>query len=153
MMRILPQTYPGEVAAPIDIRKLADEYRRAALHLLPLGRRREPLSRAPFRLSALQAIELYLNALLLHHGHEASQIRGWQHDIATRTDLAIAHGLTLRKRTAAHLRALSQTREYLSTRYGPETASTASQVNRLAATLDEVALKVTRAIGRSPKAG
>jgi hypothetical protein len=37
-------------------------------------------------------------------------------------------------------------REYLVMRYGPETKVTASQVNRLSATLAEVAGKVTTAI-------
>jgi len=34
-------------------------------------------------------------------------------------------------------------REYLVTRYGPEMAATISQINRLTATLEEVANKVT----------
>jgi HEPN domain-containing protein len=147
MTHTLTKTYPGEAAAPMEVRKLADEFREAALLLLPQGRRGQPLSRAPFRLTAIHAVELYLTALLRHHGHDASQIRGLQHDLAARTDLALGHGLKLRQRTAAHLRVLSQTREYLSARYGPETTGTASQVNRLAATLDEVAQKVTVAMG------
>src|SRR3954451_6390199 len=38
------------------IRRLAAEYQNAADHLLELGRRRDPLSRAPYRLSAIHAI-------------------------------------------------------------------------------------------------
>jgi hypothetical protein len=37
-------------------------------------------------------------------------------------------------------------REYLVTRYGAEMTSTVSQINRLTATLDEVANKVTAMI-------
>ena len=139
-------TYPGELAAPHEIRRLADEYRQAAHMLLTLGRRGDPLSRAPFRFAAIHAIELYLNALLLHQGQEPGLVRGLQHNMAARTDMAIAGGLHLRKRTAAHLHAMAGNREYLVTRYGPEMTATVSQVNRLTATLEEVANKVTAAI-------
>ncbi|MDB5460335.1 MAG: hypothetical protein JWO72_2076 [Caulobacteraceae bacterium] len=71
-----------------------------------------------------------------------------QHNLAARTELAIASGLRLRLRTAAHLRALAENREYLMTRYEPERTGTASQMNRLAATLEEVAMKVTAVICR-----
>jgi hypothetical protein len=141
--------YPGEQAAPDDIWRLADEYRKAAHHLLTLGRRGDPLSRAPCRLSAIHAIELYLNALLLRQGHGASRIRGMQHNLAVRTELAMAGGLRLRKRTEAHLRTMTNDREYLVTRYGPEMNATVSQINRLTATLEEVATKVT-AVVRPP---
>jgi hypothetical protein len=104
------------------------------------------LSRAPCRLAAIQAIELYLNALLLHIGHEASAIRGMQHDLAKRTDHATAAGLKLRKRTAQHLAAMVGSREYLVTRYGPEMTGTVSQINRLIASLEEVATKVTEIV-------
>lgn len=93
-------------------------------------------------MSAIHAIELYLNALLLFRGQETSRIRGLQHDLAARTEMAIANGLQLRKRTAAHLSAMAGNREYLVTRYGPEMTATISQINRLTATLDEVANKV-----------
>jgi hypothetical protein len=66
-----------------------------------------------------------------------------QHDIAERTGLAIASGLRLRPRTTAHLHALAANREYLVTRYGPEGSGNASEINRLAATLEEVGRKVT----------
>lgn len=145
--------YPGELATALQVRLLAAEYRRAAHALQQLGRRGEPLSRAPYRLSAIHSIELYLNALLLARGHEPTKVRGLQHDLATRTDLAIASGLRLRTRTAAHLRSLAATREYLVTRYGPEMSATASQVNRLTATLDEVAKKVTLLIPAGVQSG
>jgi hypothetical protein len=76
-----------------------------------------------------------------------ARIRGLQHDFATRTELAIAGGLNLRRRTILYLRGLSETREYLITRYDPG-LSAASQLNRLAATLEEVAEKVTAIVKR-----
>lgn len=143
-------TYPGELATPDQVRRLADEYRLAAHHLLILGRKGEPLSRAPFRFSAIHAIELYLNAFLLHRGQEAAVIRGLQHNLSARTDLAVQNRLSLRQRTVAHLHSMATNREYLIMRYGPETTATASQVNRLSATLDEVAAKVAAALAPPP---
>ena len=146
------QPYPGEMAAPEQLLLLADEYRRAAHLLRPLGRPGEQLSRAPFRLLAIHAIELYLNALLLHRGHTPSQVRGLQHDLAQRSELAVAAGLKLRSRTAAHLAAIARNREYLVIRYGPELHRTSSQINRLTATLDELAKKVTVELTGCPRA-
>jgi hypothetical protein len=145
---MVEQKYPGELASPQQIQELAEEYHRAANQLLTLGRPGKPLTRAPFRLSALQAIELYLTALLLHRGHNPVQIRKMQHDLWARTEHAVATGLRLRAKTVRHLQTLSQNREYLITRYGPELAATASQINRLTATLDEVAAKVTTLISQ-----
>jgi hypothetical protein len=138
--------YPGDVAAPTEVLRLADEYRQAALAIATHGRRGDPISRAPYRLTAIQAVELYLNALLLHRGTEPSRLRGLQHDLAARADLALENGLVLRKRTTAHLKAMASSREYLVSRYGPELTSTLSQLNRIAATLDEVAAKVGTAV-------
>jgi hypothetical protein len=153
---MLPESslrYPGEQATSNDIRLLADEYRQAACALERLGRRGQPLSRSPFRLLAIHAIELYLNAFLMHHGYAPTNIRGMQHDLAKRANVAIENGLTLRKLTAAHLRTLAENREYLVTRYEPELSGTISQINRLSATLDQVAREVTKALARtaSPK--
>ncbi|WP_244620112.1 hypothetical protein [Mesorhizobium sp. NFR06] len=150
-MAIGEDKYPGELASPQQIHELAEEYRKAAHHLLELGRPGKPLSRAPFRLSAIHAIELYLTALLLHRGHNPNQIRKLQHDLSARTEQALEAGLRLRAKTASHLRSLSQNREYLVTRYGPELVENVSQVNRLTATLDQVAAKVSVLIAQSPK--
>lgn len=65
-----------------------------------------------------------------------------QHDLSKRLERAQDGGLQLRKRTASHLSAMVGSREYLVTRYGPEITATGSQINRLTATLDEVAKKV-----------
>jgi uncharacterized protein (UPF0332 family) len=145
----IQQDYPGDSATAEQILRLAEEYRKAAQLLLQQGRCGAPLSRAPYRLSAIHAIELYLNALLLHKGHEASDIRGMQHSFAKRTERAIDSGLKLRKRTATHLAAMEENREYLVTRYSPDKAAIVSEINRLTATLEEVAKKVT-AIMSSP---
>jgi HEPN domain-containing protein len=135
--------YPGETATALEIAALANEYRRAADAILQTGRRGEPLSRAPYRLLALHAVELYLNALLVAVGHSGAKLRGLRHDLGLRTQLAVTAKLGLRKRTVTHLLMLSETREYLVTRYDPA-ASAASELNRLAATLAEVADKVAK---------
>jgi hypothetical protein len=49
----------------------------------------------------------------------------------------------------AHLESMTGKREYLVSRYGPEMAATVSQVNRLTATLDEVADKVAAFVNRA----
>lgn len=144
-------TYPGELARPSDLLALAEEYRKAALLAAQLRQRGRPISMAPYRLNAIHAVELYLNALLLHVGHDPGRIRGLQHDLAARTDLAVASGLQLKHRTAAHLRAMTASREYLVSRYSPELAPTLSQFNRLAATLDEVSAKAAVLISSSPR--
>lgn len=134
--------YPGALASPSEVLQLAREYHEAAQLLATRGRRGQPISRAPYRLVAIHAVELYLNALLLHSGFKHGQVRGLQHDLAARTDLSLQCGLQLRKRTATHLKTMAAAREYLVSRYGPEFSSSLSQLNRLSATLSEVAAKV-----------
>jgi hypothetical protein len=134
--------YPGETATPEQVVLLANEYRCAAVALRQMGRRRQPISLAPYRFIAIHAIELYLNSVLLAAGHPSGQLRGLHHHLASRTKFAPIAKLNLRMRTLKHLQRLSETREYLATRYDPATSAT-SQLNRLAATLNEVAEKVT----------
>ena len=108
--------------------------------------------RPPDRFAAIHATELYLSALLLHFGDTPAVVRELRHDLVARTDRALARGLVLRRRTDAHLRTMAASHEYQISRYAPELGATLSQVNRLAATLEEVAAK-TRAIiceGESP---
>lgn len=143
--------YPGEVAGVCEVLALADEYRRAAEALLPIGRRRSPLSRAPYRLVAIHAIELYLNAYLLASGHSPTEVRRLQHDFGLRTQRAVDTKLVLRKRTLTHLHQLSERREYLTTRYDCAPTET-SELNRLAASLAEVAEKVSALLG-APRTG
>lgn len=137
------ETYPGEEVTVAELRELADEYRRAAHLLGQLGRAGRPSSRAPLRLAAIHAIELYLNALLLHRGHDPGAIRGLQHDLSARAGLAREAGVQLRMRTSAHLESVARNREYLASRYAPERGASLSQVNRLMASLEEIARKVT----------
>lgn len=111
--------YPGETATAEQINVLANEYQRAADLLLKSGRSGAPLSRAPFRMAAIHSIELYLNAFLLSAKHTPGKVRRLQHDLAARTELALSMKLPLRKRTVRHLQTLSQTREFLITRYDP----------------------------------
>ena len=139
--------YPGDAATPKQILLLAVAYHEAAKALLPSGKKGRPISRAPWRLIAIHAIELYLNALLLQFGEKPEKIRALQHNVAARAELAIARGLVLRRRTASHLATLSTNREYLVVRYSADTPSTLSQVNRLDATLEELAGKVRSQIG------
>lgn len=102
--------------------------------MLGRGRKGQPWTWAPARMAAIHAVELYLNALLIEKGHSAAEIRGFQHDLKKRASLPAVRALKLRERTLAHLASLSEGREYLATRYGPELSGTWSQVNRLIAT-------------------
>lgn len=146
------RSYPGDMASPAQVEALADAYRQAAHALLALGKKGEPVTRAPFRLTAIHAIELYLNAYLLRCGCAAAEIRALQHDLQARAERALANGLRLKRKTAEHLRSMSAAREYLVSRYSPDLVSAMSQVNRLVATLDEVAEKVAKAAPQANKA-
>ena len=141
--------YPGESATPRQFVLLADEYHRAAVALMEIGRRGQPLSRAPYRLVAIHAIELYLNALVLASGHPPDRLRGLHHNLVARLQCALRANLHLRTRTVRHLEMLSETREYLTTRYDPA-GSVISELNRLSATLAEVAEKVSKLLAEAP---
>lgn len=141
-------SYPGGTATPDEILALADEYRAGAKALLEKGRKGQPLSLAPARLCAIHAIELYLNADLLARGTTPGEIRSHAHDLASRINEAGRDGLVLRKRTALHLARMTENREYLVSRYGPELTATCSQINRLMATLEEVARKTANRLSR-----
>lgn len=139
--------YPGSTASSEEIVALADEYRRAAISLLKAGRKSEPLSRAPGQMCAIHAIELYLNAFCRAGGTPPGKIRSNFHNLATHSELAVENGLVLRQRTAAHLHKLTEDREYLVTRYGPEMTSTLPEITRLMATLEEIARKTKKRLG------
>jgi hypothetical protein len=141
--------YPGADATPQQLLALAGEYRAAAGLLRTLGRPRRPLSWAPFRAASIHAIELYLNALLVHRGIGPDRVRGLHHAMVERVALAVEHGISLRRRTRNHLDEIGAQREYLVSRYAPELVAT-SQINRLEATLGEVAEKVTALIVPPP---
>ena len=136
--------YPGEAASVAQLLHMADEYRLAAHALLSGEKPARSHFAAPGRMLAVHAIELYLNALLLHAGIKPGEIRGMHHDISARTTMVTAQGLKLRKLTEAHLKSLAGNREYLVLRYDPGWKASTSQVNRLISTLDEVAKKVAQ---------
>src|SRR3546814_17324694 len=131
-------SYPGEIATAAQIKLLADEYRGGAHDLLSRGRKGQPSSWAPACMSPIHAIELYLNALLLHKGHAPAEIRGYQHDLAKRAGLAAAKALRLRQRKLHHLGSLCAEREYRATRCGPELGGTWTHPNRFTEPLDDV---------------
>lgn len=134
--------YPGDDASPNQILALAGEYDSAAQILLSTNTKNV---RRPFRMTALHAIELYLNAHLVHIGFTLANIRGLQHDLATRAAI-LANDLKLREKTKAHLTFITRNREYLVSRYQP-LARELSELNRISATLAEIREKVVKAIG------
>ncbi len=144
----MTEPYPGELATPSDLLRLADEYRRAAEALRGLGRHGAEVSLSPFRFVSIHAIELYLNALLLANGMKATEIRGYHHDLARRAERARSYGIVFRLKTFEHLKKLSEERAYIAVRYEP--CMTSSQINRMTATLGEVATKVRTLLGRPP---
>ena len=129
-----------------SVLRLADEYRDAAAPLLERRRHGEPLSLAPYRLIAIHAVELYLNAVLRHQGVEDGAIKALGHDLAARVQLATAKGLVLRQRTVDHLKELAESREYVLARYRPQGLHEPLQLNDLQATLNEVARRCAAAM-------
>lgn len=144
------QPYPGENATPEELFELAEEYRRAAHTLLGIGRRRRPLSRAPFHLNAIHAIELYLNSFLLLEGMKAKQLRALHHNLSARIDHELAARLALKSRTVAHLADVSRKQEYLVSRYGTDRMKSVSEITRLKATLEEIRDSVATRLGVKP---
>lgn len=141
--------YPGDEATPLQMVQLAAEHRRAAELLLAAGRRKAPLSFSPYRFVAIHAVELYLNAFLQAKGHAPKDVRGMQHNLAARTARVVEAGLKLRPKTRAHLETMTGSRENLIARYGPEQIATASELNRVGATLNEIATEVEAAVRRA----
>ncbi|WP_397544793.1 hypothetical protein, partial [Roseovarius salis] len=113
----IASTYPGTNASPLEIFALAAEYHSAAEGLILKGRPRQPISRAPARLCAIHAIELYLNAFLLSSGDSPEKVRAHFHNLADRANTAVTRGLVLRKLTLNHLVRMTEDREYLISRY------------------------------------
>lgn len=138
-----PSDYPGAAASVEQLYRLADCYAEAAHRLMDMSRKGDHLSRAPFRLNAIHAIELYLSAFLLAAGANPARLRGLQHDLTRRSQMALDSGLVLRKATSAHLRNLCASREYLIVRYAPEQLETVCEVTRLSASLRDVARQVS----------
>jgi len=135
--------YPGSLASENELICLAGWYQNAATTLFSRSLPKDPLAHAPSRLCAIHAIELYLNVFLIRCGEPPDRIRSRQHNLAERFEAARAHGLSLKKKTIEHLSRMTDDREYLVMRYGPELAAEVPPVNRLLATLNDVAAKVT----------
>lgn len=146
MPTVCTDPFPGADATAAQVHELAAEYRRAAGLLAVAGVPGRPLTRSPYRLLVIQAVELYLNGYLLAHGQDSAAIRRLHHDLGARARLAVSAGLVLRARTLAHLEQLAANREYLTSRYATGAGVVRSNPNRLAATLDEVASKVTMSL-------
>ena len=130
--------------------RLAEEYHDAARALLSAGPSAEAGARAPARFCALHAIELYLDAFLRVAGESPGRLRAHSHNFGLRAALAMRAGLDLRRKTALHLVRLTAARTYVADRYGPTRTAEPCEMNRLAATLEEIARKVRDALGRSP---
>jgi hypothetical protein len=143
-----PPPYPGDRAAPADLLRLADAYRAAALALRDHGPRGTPADWAPFRLNAIHALELYLNAAIRADGCTPAAVRALQHDLIARLDHAAVRRLALRRRTTEHLHVLGNGRDYLLARYDP--ASATAPPSRMEATLADVARKARAAVAPAP---
>lgn len=148
-MTVQSEIYPGDEASPEQVLALAKEYHRAAESLRGQYKKRKPLTRAPFGLAAVHAIELYLNAFLLAHGVRSTELRGMQHDLSKRLTRAAEKGLVLKDRRAKHIEEISEAREYLVMRYGPELTGTGSPLNKLEATLNELERKVATQVANA----
>jgi hypothetical protein len=145
-----PPPYPGAAASKWEILDLAHAYSQAGTALFRKACKEEPLSYAPARLCCIHAIELYLNAFLRHEGATPEAIRKRMHDLA---DPGFVEKLRLRRKTARHLATMTERREYLVARYGPEQIGSHTELNRLSATLVEVMTKAGRHIAATAASG
>ncbi|MFC3098819.1 hypothetical protein [Alteraurantiacibacter palmitatis] len=141
--------YPGEKASPQDVLALANAFADRAPLLLEGLKRTPNVAKAPFRLVAIHAIELYLNAYLLNCGCSGPEIRGYQHNLGKRLKQAEIKDLKLRKKTLDHLHELTKCREYLTSRYDPSDPGS-SPLTRLKASLQDVRKKVSQKIQAEP---
>ena len=123
---------------------LAMEFERAAAGLRTGIRKGVAATWAPYRFTALHAIELYLSAYLRLYGIEDGVIRKTGHHFRQKAEMATMLGLKLRQKTLQHLDAIGENREYLVARYHLEELPMCSQVNRLEATLAELAGKINK---------
>jgi hypothetical protein len=131
--------YPGSNASTSQMLDLANEYYEAAMTLSTKSEKESRLASAPARLCCIHAIELYLNAFLKHEGIPHKDIRGLMHKLA---DSPLIVKLKLKKKTSEHLNAITEKREYLISRYGPEMAAEQTEMSRLSSTLTEIMTKV-----------
>ncbi|MEM9797371.1 MAG: hypothetical protein AAF919_12835 [Pseudomonadota bacterium] len=132
------QHYPGSQAELHEIVDLAEIYFDTAEKMFSDRVKGEGLAHAPARFCAIHAIELFLNAFLKSEGDRPAQIRGRLHNLCNERFIS---DLRLKKKTAEHLREITERREYLIARYAPDRTSQHTQINRLQATLREVRKK------------
>jgi hypothetical protein len=137
------KSHPGDGMDARSTLALAAEFAQASKALRSLGRNKNLESFAPFRLAALHSIELYLAAYLRLHGLDNSELRSTGHRLCEKLERASQHGLLLRKKTQKHLSSLTESREYLIVRYDTTMLPLLTKINRLEATRDELAAKVT----------
>lgn len=131
-------TYPGALAPPDQILRLAESYAEAARRLYAAPKPRTGLWHAPFRLCALHSIELYINAFLRFRGTAPDCVRARLHDC---WHAEFATVLDLRAGTRRHLQTILEHRDYLCVRYAPETARDWVPVNRVHASLSDIMAK------------
>jgi hypothetical protein len=142
--------YPGNDDSAAQFMKLAKHYANAANSFSKLAEKQKGPALAPYRLLAIHAIELALNALLLHNAVPPEKVRGLQHNLQERITLTNDFGLALRAKTVRHVKELTESREYLLHRYDPEASLKVSQLNRLIATMQEVSCKVEMLLALKP---
>jgi len=135
--------YPGDQANVDEVLALADQYARCARHLYNGLNAAKPLQVAPARFCAMHALELYRNALARSLGERNADVRSRVHNLYDPVHVAV---LRLRKATAKHLYDLSERREYLIARYGPECTDQHLPMDTLLSTLNEVSEKVSKFI-------
>lgn len=135
----LANPYPGSNASALQILDLANEYYEAAMTLSKKREKESLLASAPTRLCCIHAIELYLNAFLRHEGVPHKEIRSLMHNLS---DPSLVKKLNLKRKTSEHLTAITEKREYLISRYGPEMAAGQTELSRLSSTLTEIMTKV-----------
>lgn len=145
--------YPGANAGAPEMLNLAAAYERSARTLIEAGRGGDAVGRAPGRYCAIHAIELYLDAFLRAAGETPCRLRAHGHDLGRRAELAIDRGLVLRQKTRLHLVQMSRQRDHLVVRYGPECIDAVCELNRLLASLTEIAGKVQAALRPDGGAG
>jgi hypothetical protein len=137
---------PGDGMDAMSTLALAEEFAQASMSLRKFCRKGCLNSHAPFRFAALHAIELYLAAYLRFHGLDNSELRSTGHRLCDKLKCATNYGLSLGKKTQEHIAELTNKQEYLVVRYDSTLLPRLTQINRLEATRDELAAKVTQIV-------
>lgn len=138
----LPKPSTDDASQAVHVLAVLKDYQAAAAFLM-----KSPLKESgPCRFFMLHATELYLNAFLYAHGESVETIRDFQHSFTRRIEAAGKCGLVLRKKTVEHLQKVDARKEYVNSRYQSVVTEKFSLSNRLTASLNEVAKKVTKGI-------